>query len=96
MPTGDTTTPDPEVTQEVKWFGEEEIFSIGDRPVKIWEVLVGLIILSILLPLLFRGGSRTGASPITSKEGATIVNVRQTGQRKVYQRRKRKTTKKKK
>ena len=87
MPQGDTTTPDPEVTTEIKWFGEEEIFSIGDRPVKIWELLVGLIILSMLLPLLFRGGSSGGAS---RTDGATIVNVKQTGQRKVYQRRKRK------
>ena len=94
MPDGDTQTPDPEVTQEVKWFGEEEIFSIGDRPVKIWELLVGLIILSILLPLLFRGGARRGgASPVTTKEGATIVNVKQTGQRRVYQRRKKKKKK---
>jgi len=88
MPQGnDTTTPDPAETTEVKWFGEEEIFSIGDRPVKIWELLVGLIILSMILPLLFRGGSG-GAT--TKKEGATIVNVRQTGTRKVYQRRKKK------
>ena len=92
MPSGDTTTPDPEVTQEVKWFGEEEIFSIGDRPVKIWELLVGLIILSMLLPLLFRGGARGGA--VASRtDGATIVNVKQTGQRKVYQRRKKKKKK---
>ena len=44
MPQGDTTTPNPEETTEVKWFGEEELFSIGDRQVKIWELLVGLII----------------------------------------------------
>ena len=88
MPQGnDTTTPYPAETTEVKWFGEEEIFSIGDRPVKIWELLVGLIILSMLLPLLFRGGSSGGTS---RTDGATIVNVKQTGQRKVYQRRKRK------
>ena len=87
MPQGDTTTPDPEETTEVKWFGEEELFSIGDRPVKIWELLVGLIILSMILPLFFRGGSRGGG---TAQDGATIVNVKQTGQRKVYQRRKRK------
>ena len=89
MPQGDITTPDPEATQEVKWFGEEELFSIGDRPVKIWELLVGLIILSILLPLFFRGGSKGGA--VASRtDGATIVNVKQTGTRKVYQRRKKK------
>ena len=88
MPQGNNTnTPDPEETTEVKWFGEEELFSIGDRPVKIWELLVGLIILSILLPLLFRGGARGGT---TNKDGATIVNVKQTGTRKVYQRRKKK------
>jgi len=92
MPTGnDTTTPAPEDTQDVKWFGEEEIFSIGSRPVKIWELIVGLIILSMLLPLLLRGGSRRGSGATTStKEGATIVNVKQTGTRKVYQRRKKK------
>ena len=91
MPQGDNDTPNPQETTEVKWFGEEELFSIGDRPVKIWELLVGLIILSMLLPLLFRGGSSDGTS---RTDGATIVNVKQTGQRRVYQRRKR--TKKKK
>ena len=92
MPQGDTNTPNPQETTEVKWFGEEELFSIGDRPVKIWELLVGLIILSMILPLLFRGGSRRGGGQ--AQDGATIVNVKQTGQRRVYQRRKR--TKKKK
>jgi hypothetical protein len=59
MPQGEqneTTT-----TTEVKWFGEEVLFNIGSRPVKIWELIVGLIILSMLMPLLMnltRGGGR--------------------------------------
>ena len=60
MPQGNDTTPDPETTTEVKWFGEEELFSIGDRPVKIWELIVGLIILSMILPFLFRGRRNGG------------------------------------
>jgi|TARA_R100001594_G_scaffold41050_1_gene73026 hypothetical protein len=61
MPQGnENTVPDPETTTEVKWFGEEELFSIGDRPVKIWELLVGLIILSMILPFLFRGRGGNG------------------------------------
>ena len=94
MPEGDTTQ-DPATQSdtinevgEVKWFGEEKIFTIGTRDVKIWELLVGLIILSMILPLLVRGGARSGGT--TKKDGATIINVRQTGQRKVYQRKRKK------
>jgi len=37
---------------EVKFFGNEIAFSIGTRPVKIWEVLVALVILSFMMPIL--------------------------------------------
>ena len=60
MPQGDTNTPDTNTTTEVKWVGEEKLFSIGDRPVKIWELIVGLIILSMILPFLFRGRRNGG------------------------------------
>ena len=32
---------------KVKWFGNEKAFSIGARPVKIWELIVGLIVISV-------------------------------------------------
>lgn len=37
---------------KVKWFGNEKAFSIGARPVKIWELIVGLIVISMVLPFI--------------------------------------------
>ena len=50
-----TTT---EVQTDIKWLGDEVLFKIGQRNIKLWEVVVGLILLSIFLPM-FRG-SRNG------------------------------------
>jgi len=61
MPQGDQNQTTPATTTEIKWFGEEVLFHIGARPVKIWELIVGLIVLSMLMPLLTnltRGGGR--------------------------------------
>lgn len=52
MPQGDQNQTDVATTTEIKWFGDEVLFHIGSRPIKIWELIVGLIILSILMPLL--------------------------------------------
>jgi hypothetical protein len=52
--TYNTTTEDDNLNAEpqITWFGEEVLFHIGSRPIKIWELIVGLIILSIIMPLL--------------------------------------------
>ena len=34
------------------------VFKIGNREIKLWELLVGLIILSMILPFLMRKKSR--------------------------------------
>ena len=44
-----------EVHTEIKWFGNETLFKIGQRDIKLWQVIVGLILLSIFTPM-FRGG----------------------------------------
>lgn len=51
-----------EVQTDIKWIGNETLFKIGDRPVKLWEVIVGLILLSIFMPMLRggRNGNRNG------------------------------------
>ena len=55
MPVGDNTQPaDTNPESELVWIGDKEIFTIGTMPVKIWHLLVGLVVLSILIPLLFR------------------------------------------
>lgn len=36
---------------KVVWFGDTTLFKIGERPVKIWEVVVALILLSIFVPM---------------------------------------------
>ena len=45
---------DQEVVTETKFFANEVIFHIGDRGVKLWELIVGLIVLSMLIPLFYR------------------------------------------
>ena len=54
MPQNDNNTPDPNV--EIKWFGNEVAFSIGDRPIKVWELVVGILVLSIIAPIFYRRG----------------------------------------
>jgi hypothetical protein len=56
MPQGDSTS--VAVDPQVKWFGEEEIFTIGARKIKIWELLVGLLVLSMFMPVLINLTSR--------------------------------------
>tara|TARA_R100001086_G_C11666294_1_gene211682 strand:- start:142 stop:330 length:189 start_codon:yes stop_codon:yes gene_type:complete len=54
MPQNDNNTPDPNV--EVKFFGNEVAFTIGDRPIKVWELIVGILVLSIIAPIFYRRG----------------------------------------
>ena len=42
---GTTTT-----TSEIKWFGDEVLFTMGDKNIKLWQIIVGLILLSMFLP----------------------------------------------
>jgi hypothetical protein len=44
-----------EVHTDIKWIGDESLFKIGDRDIKLWHVIVGLILLSIFMPM-FRSG----------------------------------------
>lgn len=37
---------------QVKWFGDERAFSIGARPVKVWEIIVGLLVLTMVVPFI--------------------------------------------
>ena len=64
MPQGDST---PVPVTEVKWFGEEEIFTIGTRKIKIWELLVGLLVLSMFMPVLINLTSRKSGGSKSSK-----------------------------
>ena len=55
----DNNTNTNTTTTEIKWFGEVVAFNIGKRPVKVWELIVGLVVLSILAPMFYsRRGSR--------------------------------------
>jgi len=45
---------DQDVVTETKFFANEVLFHIGDRGVKVWELIVGLIVLSMLIPLFYR------------------------------------------
>ena len=51
-------------TTEIKWFGDEVLFTTGGgREIKLWQVIVGLILLSMLLPFFKRrrnGGGYNG------------------------------------
>ena len=59
MPEGDSTTPENN-NVEVVWFGNQTAFTMGTRPVKVWELIVGLIVLSMLAPIFYnRGGGRS-------------------------------------
>lgn len=40
--------------QEIRFLANEPITTIGGRPIKLWEFLVGILILSYLLPFIFR------------------------------------------
>jgi hypothetical protein len=80
-------------TVTTEWIGNQVAFNIGDRPVKIWELLLGIVVLAIILPLLI-GGRGGGAG---SSQGVTIVNTG-AGQsaprrRRTYKRRKRREIK---
>ena len=58
MPEGDSTTTTENV--QVVWFGNQTAFTMGTRPVKVWELIVGLIVLSMLAPIFYnRGGGRS-------------------------------------
>tara|TARA_R100000664_G_C2758728_1_gene147900 strand:- start:5590 stop:5787 length:198 start_codon:yes stop_codon:yes gene_type:complete len=63
MPQGEQNETTPTSTTEIKWFGNEVLFHLGARPVKIWELIVGLIILSMIMPLFYgrRNGYRNGS-----------------------------------
>ena len=39
-------------TVTTEWIGNQVAFNIGERPVKIWELLLGIVVLAIILPLL--------------------------------------------
>lgn len=43
---------------EIVWFGNQTAFTLGKRPVKVWEVIVGIIVLSIIAPIFYNGGRR--------------------------------------
>ena len=47
-------------TTEVVWFGNSTAFTAGKRPVKVWEVIVGIIVLAIIAPMFYGGGGRGG------------------------------------
>lgn len=36
---------------EIVWFGDKTLFHIGEKPVKVWQIIVGLILLSIFVPM---------------------------------------------
>ena len=56
MPQGENTTTTSN-NVEVVWFGNQTAFTMGTRPVKVWELIVGLIVLSMLAPIFYnRGG----------------------------------------
>tara|TARA_R100000988_G_scaffold41915_1_gene20640 strand:- start:3752 stop:4036 length:285 start_codon:yes stop_codon:yes gene_type:complete len=78
-------------TTTTQWIGNEVAFKIGERPIKIWEVLLGVVVLAIILPLLFRSGGGAGSS-----QGVTIVNTgagSRPARRRTYKRRKRRQIK---
>tara|TARA_R110000824_G_scaffold378430_3_gene569979 strand:- start:585 stop:776 length:192 start_codon:yes stop_codon:yes gene_type:complete len=60
MPEGDITTTDGTTNVEVVWFGNQTAFTIGTRPIKIWELIVGLIVLSMLAPIFYNRGGGGG------------------------------------
>ena len=43
-----------EVVTEEKFLANEVVFNIGDYPVKFWHLIVGLILLSIIVPMFGR------------------------------------------
>ena len=59
MPEGDSSTQENATNVEVVWFGNQTAFTMGTRPVKVWELIVGLIVLSIIAPIFYnRGGGK--------------------------------------
>ena len=58
MPEGDSTTTTENV--QVVWFGNQTAFTMGTRPVKVWELIVGLIVLSMLAPIFYNRGGGGG------------------------------------
>tara|TARA_R100001244_G_C5139478_1_gene127566 strand:+ start:736 stop:909 length:174 start_codon:yes stop_codon:yes gene_type:complete len=49
MANGNNTT--TTTTTEIKWFGDEVLFTTaGGKSIKLWHIIVGLILLSMLLP----------------------------------------------
>ena len=44
-----------EVHTDIKWIGDEVLFTTGGgRKIKLWQVIVGLILLSMFLPFFKR------------------------------------------
>tara|TARA_R110000822_G_scaffold273997_1_gene396334 strand:+ start:6095 stop:6319 length:225 start_codon:yes stop_codon:yes gene_type:complete len=64
MPQGDNTQ--VPVT-EVKWFGETEVFTIGSRKIKVWELLLALLVLSWFMPILTNLSARGSGGKSSSK-----------------------------
>lgn len=91
-----TTTLDADgnpVEESVSWIGNEVAFNIGERPIKIWELLAGIVAIAIVLPLFFGGGGSSSSSS-GSGQGITIINKTTTSQNKPSVKR-RSTTKRK-
>jgi len=65
MPQGDNTT--TETTTEVKWFGETEVFTLGSRKIKVWELLLALLVLSWFMPILTNLSSRNSGGSNTNR-----------------------------
>jgi hypothetical protein len=63
-------TPVLEEEISVSWIGNEIAFNIGETPIKIWQLLAGIIFLAIIVPLFFTGSS----SPAPARQGITIIN----------------------
>jgi hypothetical protein len=80
-----TTTIDADgnpVEESVSWIGNEVAFNIGERPIKIWELLAGIVAIAIILPLFFGSGGSSSSSSGGSGQGITIINKTTTSQNK--------------
>ena len=61
-------------TTEIKWFGDEVLFRVGEKDVKIWHVIVGLILLSLFLPFFRkRKAPRRSYRPRTPRSNIVVV-----------------------
>jgi hypothetical protein len=45
---------EPEIETEMKWVGNETLFSIGETEVKIWQVVAGLIVMGFVVPMFMK------------------------------------------